>query len=122
MRFCWVTVAVSDMEASLRFYRDFLGLGVSRRIQPRPGMEIAFLGSGGTEVELIHDRSRTGIAHGTDISMGFVVESLDETVARLAEAGIEGFDGPYSPGPGIAFGYVSDPDGVRIQLVEQTRI
>jgi lactoylglutathione lyase len=50
MKFCWSTLKVKDMEASLHFYRDVLGLKLERRFQAEGGTEIAFLGGGETKI------------------------------------------------------------------------
>jgi lactoylglutathione lyase len=118
MIFCWVTLNVRDMDKSISFYRDFLGLEIKRRIQPNPDMELVFLGSGQTQVELICKKKSPDLSFGKDISLGFEVESLDKTGAVLKERNIPVHSGPFQPNPHIRFLYVLDPDGVRIQLVE----
>ena len=45
MKFCWVTVHVRDMEESLKFYQDIVGLKINRRMKPAAGTEIVFLGA-----------------------------------------------------------------------------
>jgi len=118
MDFCWVTINVRDMEKSLAFYRDALGLELHRRMKPVPGTEIAFLGSGATEVELIRNEKNDDCAYGKDISLGFKVTSLEEAIALLASKGTPLHSGPFSPSPTIKFAYVLDPDGLKIQIVE----
>jgi lactoylglutathione lyase len=119
MPFCWTTIHVSDMEQSLHFYRDLLGLPVDREMQPEPGMKIAFLGSGDTKVELICRADQAEVTFGQDISLGFTVPSIDTFAARLVEYAVSVETGPIQPNPYIRFIYVRDPDGVTIQLVEQ---
>lgn len=52
-----VAIVVRDLEASLRFYRDTLGISPSRVLDfPSEGVKIAFLplgGPGGSEIELL---------------------------------------------------------------------
>jgi len=57
MKFCWVTINVKDMEKSLEFYRDIVGLSIHRQFAPQPGDQITFVGSddGETEIELIQN-------------------------------------------------------------------
>ncbi len=45
MKFCWVTINVKDMEKSLHFYQEIIGLNINRRMKPNSDMEIIFLGS-----------------------------------------------------------------------------
>ncbi len=52
-----VAIVVRDLEASLRFYRDTLGISPSRVLDfPSEGVKIAFLpmgGPGGSQIELL---------------------------------------------------------------------
>ena len=118
MKFCWCTVWVKDMEASVKFYRDIAGLPVSRRFAAGPGMEICFLGEGETQVELICGPAHKVPADAEGISLGFKVKSLDETLRFLKEKGVAVASGPFQPNPHIKFFYVKDPDGVSVQFVE----
>ena len=118
MKFCWSTLRVSDMEKSLQFYTEVIGLAVVNRFTAGPGLEIAFLGQGETQVELICDGSGRTVSIGEDISWGFEVSSLEESLALLSLKGIPIEAGPIQPNPGIRFLYIRDPDGMKIQLVE----
>lgn len=121
--FCWVTINVKDMEDSLRFYQEIVGLKVNRRFKPMPTTEISFLGSEGTntEVELIKNDKIVNLQHGKDISMGFIVKSLEETIAKLNSKKVENIEGPFQPGPNVKFIYITDPNGVKIQFVENNQ-
>jgi len=112
---------VGDMEVSLGFYKDVLGLPLERRMRPGPDMDIAFLGAGETKVELIWSAGRKNQGFGTDISLGFEVPSLDAAMEELKRKGVAIASGPFQPNPTIRFFYVLDPDGLRIQLVENVR-
>lgn len=118
MKFCWCTITVDDMERSLEFYRDVVGLPVSRRFSDRPDCEICFLGDGETKVELICEAGRTSADNPEGISLGFMVESLDAMMAFLEEKGVEITSGPIQPNPHIKFFFVKDPDGVTVQFSE----
>lgn len=118
MRFSWCTITVKDMEESLSFYRDIVGLPVSRRFSDRPGADICFLGEGETQVELICEGGRPAADSPQGISLGFVVESLDAMMAFLGEKGVEITGGPIQPNPHIKFIFVKDPDGVIVQFSE----
>ncbi len=117
MKFCWSTLRVANMSRSLEFYRDLLGLEINRRFPFGPGGEIVFLGKGETLVELIADGTGKKTQLGPDISWGFEVPSLDEMMEKMKQAGIEA-QGPFQPNPHVRFFYVLDPDGMRIQFVE----
>jgi lactoylglutathione lyase len=53
MKFLWTTILVNNMDESLKFYEEIVGLKLTERFQAGPGMEISFLGEGETKVELI---------------------------------------------------------------------
>lgn len=119
MSFLWCTAHVKNLQESIDFYETYVGIKVTRRFDSGQGMEIAFLGDGETQLELIasvHD----GDLQGTDqISIGFSVESLDKKIDELAQGGIELYREPVQPNPHIRFCYVKDPNGISVQFVEQ---
>ena len=121
MRFCWVTINVKDMETSVSFYRDVVGLPVTRKMKPMPGTEIVFLGSGDTEVELIKNDKNTNPQFGADISLGFEVDSVDKTIEFLKSKNVKIHSGPFQPSRIVKFFFVEDPNGLRVQFVENIR-
>ncbi|PKL08329.1 MAG: glyoxalase [Spirochaetae bacterium HGW-Spirochaetae-7] len=121
MKYCWTTITVREMQRSLAFYQDIIGLKLVRRMQPNPDMEIVFLGEGETQVELIWNKATKDVGFGKDISLGFVVESMGKVNELLASKGIPILSGPFQPNPSIRFIYIQDPDGLKVQLVENIR-
>jgi lactoylglutathione lyase len=118
MKFCWSTLMVNNLEESLKFYREIIGLQVDRRFKAGPGFEIAFLGDGETKLELICNETSRKVNIGLDISLGFEVESVDKMLVYLKEKGIEIHSGPFQPNSHIKFFYLLDPNGLKVQLVE----
>ena len=118
MKFRWVTVTVKDLEESIGFYRDVVGLSVSRRFAAGNGMEIAFLNAGGTEVELIYDPQATSGQFGSGISLGFQVDSIEDMMNSVVEKGLQIQSGPFQPNPQTKFFFVLDPNGLKIQFVQ----
>jgi len=118
MKFCWCTLMVKNMEESLKFYQETVGLTVDRRFKAGPGTEIVFLGDGETKVELICNDASKEVSMGHDISLGFEINSVDEMMASLKEKGITIHSGPFQPNPHVKFFYMTDPNGLKIQFVE----
>ena len=118
MKFCWSTLKVKNMEESLKFYEEVVGLKVDKRFKAGPNMEIVFLGDGETKVELICVENNNEINIGNDISLGFEVKSVDEMMNFVKEKGIAIEGGPFQPNPHIKFFYIMDPNGLKIQFVE----
>ncbi|MDD2806612.1 MAG: VOC family protein [Elusimicrobiales bacterium] len=117
MKFCWCTLTVANLEESVNFYRDIVGLPVARRFAAGPGTEICFLGEGETKVELVCGPGR--LEPGADgISLGFEVGSLDAALETVKAKGLDLAGGPFQPNPKIKFFYVRDPDGHKVQFVE----
>lgn len=118
MKFCWSTITVMNMDQSLKFYQEIVGLPLNRRFQAGLGTEIAFLGDGETKVELISTGAQGSVNIGSDISLGFLVESVDEMIKFIMEKGLEIHSGPFQPNPHTKFFYVLDPNNLKIQFVE----
>ncbi|MFW5787848.1 MAG: VOC family protein [Bacillota bacterium] len=121
MNFCWTTIHVKDMKESLEFYQQIVGLEVVRKFNAGKGREIAFLGDGETKVELVDDEDIQEINMGKDISLGFEVDSVEKMMDFVQERGIAVHSGPFEPNPHIKFFYVLDPNGLKIQFVENIK-
>ena len=121
MKFCWSTLSVKDLEESIRFYEEVVGLNVVNRFPAGADTEIAFLGDGETKIELIWNKNKKDINVGQDISWGFTVDSVDEKIDFLKEKGIEVLDGPFQPSPQSKFFFILDPNGLRIQFYEEVQ-
>ena len=118
MKFCWTTIMVNDLDESLKFYQEIIGLPINKRFQGGKDTEIAFLGDGETKLELIFNKTNKKVNIGPDISIGFEVKSVDKMISDLKEKGIDIHSGPFQPNPDIKFFYLLDPNGLKVQLVE----
>ena len=117
MKFLWVTLSVSSMEESLKFYQEIVGLNVARRFKSEGAGDIAFLGEGETKLELIAHPSGAEVHYGREMSVGFEVPSLEEKLRFVREKGLA-VEGPFAPNPHVQFFFVKDPSGIRVQFVE----
>lgn len=121
MKFNWCTIEVRNLSESISFYQDITGLKLERRFNAGPDSEIAFLGDGETKIELIYNTNTKPEVIGANISLGFETDDLEETIKSLKEKNIPILKHPVfgeiiSPNPHIKFCYVSDPNGIKIQL------
>jgi predicted enzyme related to lactoylglutathione lyase len=109
-----ILVRQSDLGRSRRFYRDVLGLAVYREFGPPedPGM-VFFLGSGFLEVS-----GHTGSPAGGPVMIWIQVRDVRAEHARLAAAGATVTREPVTEPWGLTEMWITDPDGIRIVLVE----
>lgn len=113
----WITLRVRDLEASISFYHDILGLPIQRRFESR-GKQIAMLGSDAQpKIELIQGGEQT-VQPENGVSVGFEVESLEGAMEELRHKDIPIARGPITPNPRLSFFYISDPDGFEVQLAQ----
>ena len=116
MTFTWTTIRVRDLDQSLAFYHDLLGLPIQERFGP-PGHEIAMLGpEEGTRLELIAAGEDLPSPPAPTLSLGFAPEDMGQLLAALEARDIP--TRPMSPNPSLQFYFLDDPDGYTVQLVE----
>lgn len=121
MNFLWCTIHVNDMEQSIKFYEEIVGLKIDKRYPAGPGREIVFLGQGETKVELICDKSHTAVQNHEDIALGFEVKSVEQMMEYVKNQGIKIHRDIYQPNPSIKFFFIKDPNGLNIQFVENIK-
>jgi lactoylglutathione lyase len=113
---------VSDMEQTIRFYTDVLGLEVlERKVSPR-GSHLAFLKVPNSEelIELTSFPPSGPVKVQEDlVHLAFQVESLDDTLASLNAKGVKVTDGPTTSSSGSRFIFIDAPDGYEIELIER---
>ncbi|WKY45652.1 VOC family protein [Eubacteriaceae bacterium ES2] len=118
MNLGWVTINVKNMDESLKFFTETVGMALNHRQVAGPSMELAFLGDGETQIELVCNQAISELKVGKTMSLGFEVDSVDEKIAALEAQGIKILEGPIKPNPHIQFFFVLDPNGYKIQFFE----
>ncbi|GGM70441.1 glyoxalase [Longimycelium tulufanense] len=99
-----------DPDRSRAFYRDTLGLAVYREF---PGGVVFFLGQGLLEVS-----GRGSGEVSPDVALWLQVRDLGRTHEELRQRGVTVLREPRREPWGLHEMWISDPDGVRIALVE----
>lgn len=117
MKHIWTTLHVKNLAASAAFYQEIFGMEIARQIPPTGEPHIVFLQNGDVQLELLQDDS--GAFSGKGISMGFRVDSLEDTLVFLSQRGVMPCTCVQQPGPSIRFFYIQDPDGFMLQIVEE---
>jgi catechol 2,3-dioxygenase-like lactoylglutathione lyase family enzyme len=102
-----------DLERSLRFYGDTLGLKIYREYGSGADRGVVFfIGGGYLEI--------TGHAPAVDVdklSLWLQVPDLDEVHTRLSGAGVDIVDPPERKPWGLDEMWIRDPDGLTIVIV-----
>ncbi|HET9963121.1 MAG TPA: VOC family protein [Nitrospiraceae bacterium] len=113
---------VSDMDQTVRFYTEVLGLEVmERKVSPR-GSHLAFLKVPNSEelIELASFPPSGPVKVQEDlVHLAFEVDNLDETIQALAGKHVKITDGPTRTSSGNRFIFIDAPDGYEIELIER---
>ncbi len=121
MRILHTCLNVSDLDRSIKFYSENLGLKfVSRREVKQNNAEIAFLeDEHGGAVELTHWRDKKTIAEGDNFDhIAFEVEDVHATVMELRNRGVTIAMEPFSlQGSTSRIAFIKDPDGNWLELI-----
>ena len=112
---------VSDLEKTVSFFKDVLGLKELRRHTSGRGSQLVFLRAPDSEEEIeICKFDQSGpIVVGPDLThLAFEVDDLETFAREAAAKGYPLSDGPHATGSGkIAF--IDAPEGYEIELIER---
>ena len=98
-------LSVADLEASIRWYSEKLGLQITLRPPRYENTEVAVLEGNGLIVELVQRSGTTPRPGAAEAVQGFfkagaVVDNFDALVARMRTTGVEIVIGPFPARPG----------------------
>ena len=121
-KFLHTRMRVSDMDQTVNFYTNVLGLEVlERKVSPR-GSHLAFLKVPNSEelIELCSFPLSGPVTVQEDlVHLAFQVESIDDTIALLNAMGVKVTDGPTQTSSGSRFIFIDAPDGYEVELIER---
>ena len=118
MKFQWTTIQVTNLDNSLMFYKDLLGMKIARVIEGG-NHQIVMLGEDDdAKIELIPISTASRENLGNGVSIGIAFKQLDDLVEKIKSKNIP-VVGPITPMPDIRFFFVNDPDGYTIQLLDE---
>ena len=111
---------VHDLEKTVSFYKDVLGLKELRRHTSGRGSQLVFLKApeSDQEIEICKFDESGPVVVGPDLThLAFEVDDLENFAKHAAAKGHPLSDGPHSSGNGkIAF--IDAPEGYEIELIE----
>jgi lactoylglutathione lyase len=117
---------LNDLERSVRFYKDVLGLEEVRRHKSPRGSELVFLKAPQTEelIELCYYPASGPVEVQPDLThLAFEVPSLSEFERHLAKLGLRFSDGPHYKADGSGgIAFIDAPEGYEIELIQRAPI
>jgi lactoylglutathione lyase len=120
MKYLHTMVRVTDIDASLAFYVDALGLEEVRRVDVEPGrFTLVFLAAPGdhdAQVELTHNWDPEPYDGGRNFGhLAYAVDDIYAACQRLADHGVT-INRPPRDGH---MAFVRSPDGISVELLQK---
>ncbi|WP_009960011.1 VOC family protein [Verrucomicrobium spinosum] len=111
---------VADLDKTISFYKDVLGLEEVRRHKSPRGSELVFLKTPGSEelLEICCYPASGPVVVGPDLThLAFQVDDLEAFAKHAAEKGYPLSDGPTQSSSG-KFAFIDAPEGYEIELIQ----
>jgi lactoylglutathione lyase len=122
MQLLHTSITVKNMDESIAFYTDVLGMSLNgRREIKENNAEIAFLELAGTShrIELTWWKGKKDYAEGDQLDhIAFGVENLARFMDEMRKKKVEVVKEPYMMGSGL-IAFIKDPNGIWLELIER---
>jgi lactoylglutathione lyase len=112
---------VNDLERTVTFYKDVLGLDEVRRHKSPRGSELVFMKAPESEelIELCHFPASGPVQVQPDLThLAFQVDSLENFAKHLAKLGLKYSDGPHLKPDGGGIAFIDAPEGYEVELIQ----
>ncbi len=113
---------VKDLEKTVKFYTDVLGLQEIRRHTSGRGSQLVFLKApqSDEEIEICKFDESGPVVVGPDLThLAFEVEDIEKFARESAAKGYPLSDGPHKTPGGSAIGFIDAPEGYEIELIQR---
>ena len=114
---------VSDLERTVRFYREILGLDEVRRHKSPRGSELVFMKANGSDelIEICCFPESGPVQVQPDLThLAFEVQTLEKFGQHLAKHNLKYSDGPTYKADGKGgFAFIDAPEGYEIELIQR---
>ena len=126
MRILHSMIRVNDLEESIKFYSEVLGMKLLREKEyPEGKFSLAFLGYGkvteNTVIELTYNWGTNDYEHGN--AFGHIAIEVDDIYKVCEEIKSKGVKVIRDPGPmmgsRLLLAFIEDPNGYKIELIEK---
>ncbi|MGH7986181.1 MAG: lactoylglutathione lyase [Candidatus Binataceae bacterium] len=124
MRLMHTMIRVNDLDETLKFYCEGLGMSLLRKKDyPSGEFTLAFVGYGdereNTVIELTHNWGKSGYQHGD--AFGHLAIGVDDLYKTCDDLRARGVKIAREPGPmkfgGPEIAFIEDPNGYKIELI-----
>ncbi|HJX98335.1 MAG TPA: VOC family protein [Chthoniobacterales bacterium] len=113
---------VKDLEKTVSFYKDVLGLQEIRRHTSGRGSQLVFLKAPQSEeeIELCKFDESGPVVVGPDLThLAFEVEDLEKFAREAKAKGYPLSDGPHKTSGGSVIAFIDAPEGYEIELIQR---
>lgn len=113
---------VDDLDRTVRFYTEILGLKETRRHKSPRGSELVFLKAPESEelIEICSFPDSGPVQVQADLThLAFEVDSLEAFGEHLKKHGLAYSDGPTLKPDGSGFAFIDAPEGYEIELMQR---
>ena len=112
---------VHDLEKTVAFYRDVLGLQEVRRSESGRGSKLVFLKApeSNEEIEICQYDASGPVQVGPDLThLAFEVTDLEAFAKEAAAKGDPLSDGPHHASSGSVIAFIDAPEGYEVELIQ----
>jgi len=114
---------VNDIEKTVKFYEQALGLKATRRHTSPRGAQLVFLATPNSEEEIEICQMPPGaepVKVQPDLMhLAFAVDDLEAFAADLKKKGFALSDGPTQTGSGSVIAFIDAPEGYEVELIQK---
>lgn len=126
--FYYVGIRVKDMDESIRFYTEVMGMEIVEKrqeLEPTKGEVVTLKSLASDQLLELNHYARDSpfwapYANGEELDhLAFLVEDVAAAVEEIRQTGVDVLVEPYSIGE-FAEAYVKDPNGIWIELLPRS--
>jgi lactoylglutathione lyase len=115
---------VAELDRTVRFYKDVLGLEETRRSTSPRGSTLVFFKAPASdeEIEICHYPASGPVVVGPDLThLAFEVDDMDAFAKHAAAKGFPLSDGPTPTTSGSVIAFVDAPEGYEVELIQRPK-
>ena len=114
---------VNDIDRTVKFYQDALGLTISRRHTSPRGAQLVFLATPNSdeEIEICQLPNSPSVQVQPDLMhLAFEVADLAAFAAAIEKKGYKLSDGPTKTSSGHTIAFIDAPEGYEVELIQKS--